>query len=216
MSLSQNPTSGVRSANQDYFRVSSNALLSSEVPGKSFPTGSVFQQPHSSPPPPGPLLAELRVCSLGETKPMACVHTAKPFLPSLFLCSVHCKPGDAYATTHLVCSGKDPILHTIKSRWAAVIEKLSDATRVPAYLTPYRHLEQPALSGCSLKPCFPSMQYCLAASRVLVSPRVRWCTTVPQEAREPWSLRCSPSNKLIQKLESVTEMMRRTEEDVCY
>lgn len=128
MSLSQNPTSGVRSANQDYFRVSSNMLLSSEVPEKSFPTGGVFQQPHSSPPPPGPLLAELRVCSLGEAKPMACVHTAKPFLPSLFLCSVHCKPGDAYVTTHFVCSGKDPIFHTIKSRWAAVIEKLSDPT----------------------------------------------------------------------------------------
>lgn len=66
-------------------------------------------------------------------KPMACLHTTKPFLPSLFLYSVHCKPGDAYVTTHFVCSGKDPIFHTIKSRWAAVIEKLSEAmsTREP-------------------------------------------------------------------------------------
>lgn len=59
---------------------------------------------------------------------MACVHTAKPFLLSLFLCSVRCKPGDAYVTTHFVCSGEDPIFHTIKSLWAAVLEKLSDLT----------------------------------------------------------------------------------------
>lgn len=64
---------------------------------------------------------------------MACVHKAKPFLPSLFLCSVHYKPGDAYVTTHFVCSGKDLIFYSTKSHWAAVIEKLSDlmSTREP-------------------------------------------------------------------------------------
>lgn len=133
MSLSQNPASWVKSANQNCFRVSSNAFLSSEVPGKSFPAGSVFQQPHSSPLPPGPLLAELYVRSFGEAKLMACVHTANPFLPSLFPCSAHCKPGDAYVTTHFVCSSEDPTFHTIKSLWAAVLEKLSDpsSTREP-------------------------------------------------------------------------------------
>lgn len=136
MPLSQNPTLGVRSANQGYLRVSSNGLLSSEMSGKAFLRGMCFSKWDAAEclPIPAPSLPVLCWLSCGFPlleKPMAYVHTAKPFSLSLFLCSVHCKPGDAYITTHFVCSNKDPIFHTIKSLWAAVIEKPSDPTREP-------------------------------------------------------------------------------------
>jgi hypothetical protein len=82
---------------------------------------------------------------------------------------------------------------------------------VPAYLTSCWHLGQSALRRHSLKPSFCSLQYCHNAS-----PKMSGASICPRGGRHETCTRgnknavestCdNSSNKLMQKLESVTEM----------